>query len=192
VDEYPTVPPEAVTRILNDARDGRTGAAEQLFQLVYDELRRLAASHMRGERPGHTLQATALVHEAFMRLVRDDQMDWRNRAHFFGAAAEAMRRILVDHARARASLRRGGDRRKVSLEDTPDLSIDRSNEVVAVDAALSRLSELDSRKGRLVELRFFGGLDIEEAAEVLGVSPRTVKRDWTFAKAWLYREIGDG
>lgn len=190
--EQPNVPPKAVTQILNDARDGRTGAAEQLFHLVYDELRRLAASHMRGERPGHTLQATALVHEAFMRLVRDDQMDWKNRAHFFGAAAEAMRRILVDHARARASIRRGGDRRKVSLEDTPDLSTDRSDEIVAVDTALSHLTDLDPRKGRLVELRFFGGLDIEQTAEVLGVSPRTVKRDWTFAKAWLYREIGGG
>jgi len=188
--EHPNVSPEAVTQILNDARNGRTGAAEQLFQLVYDELRRLAASHMRSERPGHTLQATALVHEAFMRLIRDDRMDWRNRAHFFGAAAEAMRRILVDHGRARAAIRRGGDRRKVSLEDTPDLSTDRSDEIIAVDAALSRLSNLDPRKGRLVELRFFGGLDIEETAEVLGVSPRTVKRDWTFAKAWLYREIG--
>lgn len=190
--EQPNVPLEAVTQILNDARDGRTGAAEQLFQLVYDELRRLAASHMRAERPGHTLQATALVHEAFMRLIRDDQMDWRNRAHFFGAAAQAMRRILVDHARARGAIRRGGDRRKASLDDTPDLSTDRSDEMVAVDAALSRLADLDPRKGRLVELRFFGGLDIEETAQVLGVSSRTVKRDWTFAKAWLYREIGGG
>ncbi len=188
--DHPNVPPEAVTQILSDAREGRTGAAEQLFQLVYDELRRLAASHMRGERSGHTLQATALVHEAFMRLVRDDQMDWKNRTHFFGATAEAMRRILVDHARARCAMRRGGDRRRIPLDDTPDLSPDRPDEIVAVDAALSRLFDVDPRKGRLVELRFFGGLGIEETAEVLGVSPRTVKRDWTFAKAWLYREIG--
>jgi len=183
--------PEPVTRILDSVREGRTGAAEQLFRIVYDELRKLAAAQMRSERTGHTLQPTALVHEAFIRLVKDDQARWDNRAHFFGAAAEAMRRILVDHARARLAVRRGGDRRKVSLDDTPDLVLDRAGEVLGVDEALTRLAAIDARKARLVELRFFGGLGIEEAAAVLGISPRSVKRDWSYAKAWLYREMRD-
>jgi len=180
---------EPVTQILDSVRDGRTGAAEQLFRIVYDELRKLAAVQMRSERAGHTLQPTALVHEAFMRLVKDDQARWSNRAHFFGAAAEAMRRILVDHARARLAVRRGGDRRKVSLEDTPDLALDCAGEVLGVDEALTRLATIDARKARLVELRFFGGLDVEETAAVLGISTRSVKRDWSYAKAWLYREM---
>jgi RNA polymerase sigma factor (TIGR02999 family) len=164
-----------------------------LTPLVYDELHRLAARHMRGERVGHTLQTSALVNEAYLRLAGNAEIQWQDRAHFFAVAAQAMRRILVDHARRRGNQKRGGGAPKIALDEALIISAERAVEVVALDDALARLAEIDQRKSRLVELRFFGGLSIEEAAEVLKVSPGTAMRDWTFTKAWLRREIsGDG
>jgi RNA polymerase sigma factor (TIGR02999 family) len=157
--------------------------------LVYRELRRLAHGHLRNERPDHTLQTTALVHEAYLRLVDQQEPNWKNRAQFFAVAAQMMRRILVDYARARHYAKRGGGAQQVELDEAMVVSRDRAAEVVALDEALTRLAELDSRKSRLVELRFFGGLSIEETAEIMGVSPGTVMRDWTLAKAWLQREM---
>jgi len=157
--------------------------------LVYDELRRMAHQHMRKERPGHTLQTSALVNEAFVRLVDQSEVQWQNRAHFFGIAAQMMRRILVDHARSRQYAKRGGDARQVSLDEVAVVSEERAANVVALDDALTSLAAIDSRKSQIVELRFFGGLSIEETAEVLAISPGTVMRDWTLAKAWLRREM---
>ncbi len=186
-----TPKPESLTRILSDLRMGRTGAQAELFAVVYSELRRLAASQMSGERADHTLQPTALVHEAFFRLFGPNQPPFENRGHFFRAASEAMRRILVDHARHRLAVKRGGGRRRIELEDVGDQTNDRTEDVLAVDEALQKLSCSDPRKGHLVELRFFGGLTNEEAAAVLGISERTAKRDWSYAKAWLQREMAD-
>ena len=157
--------------------------------LVYDELHRLAHRYMDRERPGHTLQTSALVNEAFVRLVDQKDVHWQNRAHFFGIAAQMMRRILVDHARSRQYAKRGGDARHVSLDEVTIVSAERAADVVALDDALTSLAAIDPRKSRIVELRFFGGLSIEETAEVLAVSPGTVMRDWTLAKAWLRREM---
>jgi RNA polymerase sigma factor (TIGR02999 family) len=156
---------------------------------VYDELRRLAASYMRRERADHTLQATALVHEAFLKLVEQRAVNWQSRAHFFGVAAQLMRRILIDHARGHLRQKRGGEHKKVSLDEAFIFSEQQSAELLAVDESLTRLSKLDQRQGRVVELRFFGGLSVGEAAEVLGISPKTVKRDWSIAKAWLYADL---
>ena len=181
-----------VTQLLVRWRAGDRRALDELTPLVYDELHRLASRYMRGERPGHTLQTSALVNEAFLRLAGHEEIEWQNRAHFFAIAAQAMRRILVDHARRRGNQKRGGDAHKVALEEGLIVSAERAAEVVALDDALTRLAEVDPRKSQLVELRFFGGLDIEETAEVLQVSPGTVMRDWTFAKAWLRREIAGG
>jgi RNA polymerase sigma-70 factor, ECF subfamily len=173
-----------VTRLL----DGQTGAADALVPLVYAELHDLAVHYMRGERADHTLQPTALVHEAYMRLVDQRNASWKNRSHFFGIAAQAMRRILVDHARRkRATKREGGDR--VTLDESVAEAPQRSVDLIALDDALLKLAALDPRQARVVELRFFGGLDIEQTAESLGISPATVKRDWTFARAFLQREI---
>jgi RNA polymerase sigma factor (TIGR02999 family) len=160
--------------------------------LVYRELRRLAHGQLRGERPDHTLQTTALVHEAYFRLVDQREANWKNRAQFFALAARMMRRILVDYARARQYAKRGGGAQPAELDEAMGVSSDRAAEVVALDEALLRLAELDSRKSELVELRFFGGMSIEETAEILGVSPGTVMRDWTLAKAWLKRELTQG
>jgi len=157
--------------------------------LVYDELRRMAHQHMRKERPGHTLQTSALVNEAFVRLVDQSEVEWQNRADCFGIAAEMMRRILVDYARSRGYAKRGGGAHQVSLDEGLVVSEERATEVVNVHEALERLAEFDGRKSQIVELRFFGGLSIEETAEVLAVSPGTVMRDWTLAKAWLRREM---
>jgi len=188
-----TTPSEKeVTRLLIAWSNGDQAALEQLTPLVYSELHRLAHRYLGRERKGHTLQTTALVHEAYLRLIDQKEVRWQNRAHFFAIAAQMMRRILVDYARSRNVAKRGGDARQVSLDEAMDVSDERAADVIALDEALKSLSDLDQRKGRIIELRFFGGLSIEETAEVLGVSPGTVMRDWTFAKAWLQREINKG
>lgn len=184
-----TPPSPQVTQLLVAWGKGDELAREQLMALVYEELHRLAHNYMRRESPGHTLQTSALVNEAFVRLVDQKDVRWQNRAHFFGIAAQTMRRILVDYARSRKSTKRGGGAAQISLNEALIVSDERSAEVVNVHEALERLAEFDPRKSQLVELRFFGGLSIDEAAEVLRVSPGTVMRDWTLAKAWLRREI---
>jgi RNA polymerase sigma-70 factor (ECF subfamily) len=179
-----------VTRLLNDASGGDEDALNRLLPLVYGELRELAVRHMQSERSDHTLQPTALAHEAYLRLVGASEISWKSRAQFFAVAAQAMRRILVDHARKRKSAKRGGGRARVPLEFIHEPTVtDRKEYVLAVDEALQRLVEIDPQATRVVELRFFGGLAVEEIAQVLGVSDRTVKRDWHMAKAWLLREI---
>jgi len=178
-----------VTLLLSALTRGDDGAATKLIPVVYDELRRLAGSYMRRERVDHTLQATALVHEAYLKLVEQRSVDWQSRAHFFGVAAQLMRRILIDHARGHTRQKRGGEQRKVSLDEAFVFSEKQADELLAVDDSLNRLAEIDPRQARVVELRFFGGLSVEEAAEVLGVSPKTVKRDWSVAKAWLYADL---
>ena len=189
-----TAPPSShhVTELLVRWRDGDQRALDELMPLVYKELHRLAARCMRGERAGHTLQTSALVNEAYMRLAGHEEIRWQNRTHFFAIAAQAMRRILVDHARRGGNRKRGGGAHKVALDEALVVSEERVAEVVALDDALKQLAEVSPRKSQLVELRFFGGLSIEEAAEVLGVSPGTAMRDWTFTKAWLRREITGG
>jgi RNA polymerase sigma factor (TIGR02999 family) len=178
-----------ITELLVAWRNGDRAALDKLTPLVYGELHRLAHQYMRKERPGHTLQTSALLNEAFVRLVDQRDVQWRNRAHFFGIAAQMMRRILVDYARSRHYAKRGGGGQRVSLDEGMLASEARAAEVVSLDDALTALADVDERKSQIVELRFFGGLSIEEAAEVLGVSPGTVKRDWTLAKAWLHRQI---
>ena len=170
---------------------GDQAALDKLAPIVYDELRRLARYYLHRERPGHSLQATALVNEAYLRLVDYKRMQWGNRAHFFAVSAQLMRRILVDHAR-RHNLKRGGGVQHVELEDVAVVGGDRAENLVALDDALQALARMDARKARVVELRFFGGLSVEETAEVLQISPVTVMRDWSSARAWLYREIGGG
>lgn len=178
-----------VTRWLLEWSTGDREALTKLLPMVYDELHRLASSYMQRERPGHTLQPTALVHEAFLKLVDQRRIEWRNRAQFFGVAAQVMRRILVDHARARQGAKRGGDAPRISLDESAVASHERPPELIELDAALQRLTELDERKGKVIELRLFGGLTIDEAAEVLGVSTGTVINDYKLARAWLYREL---
>lgn len=180
-------PPEDVSRLLNAWTDGDQGALKKLTPIVYDELHRLARYYMAGERSGHSLQTTALVNEAYMRLTDYKRMRWENRAHFFAVSAQLMRRILVDHAR-RHNLKRGAGVPHVSLEDTAIVG-GRDEDLVALDEALEALARFDSRKSQVVELRFFGGLSVEETAEVLKVSAVTVMRDWSTARMWLYREI---
>jgi RNA polymerase sigma factor (TIGR02999 family) len=187
-----TPSPQEVTRLLIAWSDGDERALAALMPLVYDELRRLAHRHLGRERADHTLQTTALVHEAYFRLVDQKEPRWRNRAHFLAIASQMMRRILVDYARARGFGKRGGGTRRAPLDEAMVVSDERAADVVALDEALKALAQFDERKSRMVELRFFGGLSIEETAEVLGVSPGTVMRDWTFAKAWLQREINSG
>jgi len=181
--------PSEVTQVQEAVGQGDETASTRLMSLVYDELHKLASACMRHERPDHTLQATALVHEAYLRLVGESDVHWQSRAHFFGAAAEVMRRILVDHARARLAVRRGGDRARLPLDEMLDWTEQQPREVVSIDEALAALEAFDERKGKIVKLRFFGGLTTEEIAELLDVSVRTVKREWRYAKAWLYREI---
>ena len=168
---------------------GDETALDALIPAVYQELRRMADYYLRGENVGHSLQPTALVHEAYLRLIDQTKVDWQNRAHFFGVAAQMMRRILVDHAKAKHRVKRGGTATKVSLDETVNLSSDRAAELVALDDALKVLDELDERKSRIVELRYFGGLTVDETAQVLGVSDKTVMRDWNLAKAWLYQQL---
>ena len=188
----PSPPGHQFTQLLVRWREGDRRALDELMPLVYDELRRLASRHMRGERSGHTLQTSALVNEAYLRLAGHEEIQWQDRVHFFAVASQTMRRVLVDHARRRGNQKRGGDARKVALDEALVVSDERAAEVIALDEALARLAEVAPRKSQLVELRFFGGLSIEEAAEVLGVSPGTVMRDWTFTKAWLRKEIAGG
>jgi RNA polymerase sigma-70 factor, ECF subfamily len=178
-----------ITRLLLDWRNGDQSALDRLMPLVYEELRRMANHYMRNERRGHTLQTSALVHEAYLRLVDHENIEWQNRAHFFGVAAQAMRRILVDHARTRNYQKRGGGAQQVSLDEAMTLAGDRAAELIALDDALRELAKMDERKSRVVELRYFGGLSLEETAEALSVSIPTVTRDWNTAKAWLMREI---
>ena len=178
-----------VTRLLRNWSGGDTHALDQLTPVVYDELRRLAASYMRQERQDHTLQSTALVNEAYLKLVDQKNVVWQNRAHFFGIAAQMIRRILVDHARAHKAEKRGGGAGVLSLDEAIGVPERRDVEVLALNDALTRLTEMDPQQGRIVELRFFTGLSIEETAEVVGVSPATVKREWAAARAWLFREI---
>jgi RNA polymerase sigma factor (TIGR02999 family) len=178
-----------VTLLLEKWSNGDHEALDDLMIAVYKELRRLAERYLRTERPDHTLQATALVHEAYMRLVDQQSVQWQNRAHFFGVAARIMRNILVDHARAQKAAKRGSVRYKLTLDEAIAVADDREVEIVALDDALTSLAEIDPEKSRIVELRFFGGLSVEETAVVLGTSPRTVKRGWRVAKAWLYREV---
>jgi RNA polymerase sigma factor (TIGR02999 family) len=181
--------PREVTQLLQAWSDGNEEALEQLVPLVYGELHRLARHYMRGERPGHTLQTTELVNEAYVRLVDWKNVRWQNRAHFFGVAAQMMRRILVDFARSRHYAKRGGDACRVSLSEAAGVSAERGEDFIALDDALESLAAIDARQSRIVELRFFGGLSVEETAEVLKVSPRTVMRDWSVAQAWLHREL---
>jgi len=181
-----------VTELLAAWGKGDEAARDQLMSLVYDELHRLAHGYMRRESPGHTLQTSALVNEAFVRLVDQKKVQWQSRAHFYAIAAQMMRRILVDYARGRNYAKRGGGAIQVSLEESLVVSDERTTEVVNVHEALERLAEFDARKSQIVELRFFGGLSIDETAEVLSVSPGTVMRDWTLAKAWLRREMTTG
>jgi RNA polymerase sigma-70 factor, ECF subfamily len=183
-----TPPDREVSILLRAWSEGDRGALDKLTPIVYSELRRLARHYMRGERPGHSLQTTALVNEAYLRLVDYKRMQWQDRAHFFAVSAQAMRRILVEHAR-RHNLKRGGGVEHVSLDDTAVVGTDRASELEALDEAINALAELDSRKAQVVEMRFFGGLSVEEIAEVLNVSPVTVMRDWSTARAWLYREM---
>lgn len=178
-----------VTQLLVAWGRGDDAAREELIPLVYEELHRLAHRYMRKERPGGTLQTSALVNEAYLRLIDQKSVQWQNRAHFFGIAAQMMRRILVDYARGRGNQKRGGDLQRITLNEAVAVSHDRAAEVVVLDEALTGLAKVDARKSQLVELRFFAGLSINEAAEVLGVSPGTVMRDWTLAKAWLRREM---
>jgi RNA polymerase sigma factor (TIGR02999 family) len=185
------VPPRNVTALLGDWSRGDRTALNQLLPLVYSELRRVAARQLRRERAGHTLQPTALVHEVYIRLVDQRQVDWQNRAHFFGVAANVMRRILVDHARRHGAIKRGDGLPTVSIDEARNVAASDGMPVLALDQALDRLEKVDAELARIVELRAFGGLTIEEAAHVLSVSPSTAKRDWRTAKAWLTRELGD-
>lgn len=180
-----------VTQLLLDWGNGDKAALDKLVPVVYQELRRLAGYYMRRERPGHTLQTSALVNEAYMRLVDYKQMHWQSRAHFFAVAAQAMRRILVEHARKRHFAKRGGGAVQVSLDEAATVSEKQAADLIALDDALTGLEAIDPRKSRIVELRYIGGLNIEETAEVLGISPATVQREWRSAKAWLYRAIAN-
>jgi RNA polymerase sigma-70 factor, ECF subfamily len=180
---------QEVTLLLSALTRGDDGASAKLIPVVYDELRRLAGSYMRRERVDHTLQATALVHEAYLKLIEQRSVNWQSRAHFFGVAAQLMRRILIDHARGHSRQKRGGEQKKVSLDEALIFSEQQADELLAVDDSLNLLAKIDPRQAKIVELRFFGGLSVEETAEVLGVSPKTIKRDWSVAKAWLYADL---
>jgi RNA polymerase sigma factor (TIGR02999 family) len=182
---------DEATRLLEQAAAGDERALERLLPLVYDELRRLAARYLQRERRAQSMQATALVHEAYLRLLGDRRLAWQSRAHFFGIAARSMRQILVERARARLASKRGGSRARITLDDRVAAAADQSVDVLALHEALERLAAVDAELARLVELRFFGGLTIEEAAEALSISPATLKRNWATARAWLRREMGD-
>lgn len=184
--------PNEITQMLVELTEGNQDVVNRILPHIYDELRRLAGSYLRKERADHTLQPTALVHEAYMKLIDQRQVKWQNRAHFFGIAAQVMRRILMDHARKHLANKRGGNAEVLPLEDEIlVVSHDKSAELVALDDALNQLNEVDPQKARVVELRYFGGLSIEETAEVMGVSVPTVNRHWRMAKAWLYTELSN-
>ena|SRR5687767_6568724 len=178
-----------ITQMLIAWNQGDQRARDELTPIIYDELRRLARGFLRRERPGHTLQPTALVHEAFLRLIDQSHVNWQNRAHFFGAASRLMRQILINHAEARRAAKRGGGAERVSLEDIDHSTPKQDIDLIALDEALRRLERLDPQQGRIVEMRYFSGLTVEEIAEAIGVSPATVKRDWSVARAWLRREL---
>lgn len=178
-----------LTGLLKRWSDGDQSALEQLVPVVYSELKRLARSYLAQEDPGHTLQSTALVHEAYMRLIRQDSVEWQNRAHFFGIAAQTMRRILVEHARRRNAVKRGGGKAEAELDESSASVLGVNVDILLLDSALEELAHMDPRRARVVEMRFFGGLTEAEIAVVLGVSEPTVRRDWSIAKAWLYRKM---
>jgi len=180
---------ENITSLLNQLAGGDESAKDKLIPLVYDELHRIATNYMRGERQGHTLQATALVHETYLKLVKQHRTNWRNRAHFFGIAAQLMRRILIDHARRNLRTKRGGGQEKISLDEALLCSEDRLEDLLVIDEALTRLEKSDQTQSRIVELRFFGGLTVGEIAEYLHMNEYMVEREWSFAKAWLYSEL---
>ncbi len=183
---------EDITAILKKVENGDDSAVNRLMPLVYDELRALAESYLKRERPDHTLQATALVHEAYVRLINQREVDWKNRTHFFAVAAQAIRRILVDHARYHQRSKRGGNRQRVELDEGAIISEAEKLDFVALDEALNKLAGLHQRQAQIVELKFFGGLMLKEIAEFLGVSRRTVDGDWSMARAWLKRELQEG
>jgi RNA polymerase sigma factor (TIGR02999 family) len=187
--DTPSVSPERVTQLLADWSHGNDAALAELTPLVYEELRRLAHRHMSGERRDHTLQTTALVNEAYLRLADQSNPSWQDRAHFFAVAARAMRQILVNYAKSQRSQKRGGGALKVELDEVAIVSPEESKGIIDLHEALEKLATLDSRKGRVVELKYFGGLNHDEIAEVLNVSIVTVRRDWVFAKAWLHNEL---
>lgn len=187
----PTMSPQEVTRLLDDWGKGDRSALDKLFPLVQTELRRIAGRQMSQERPGHTLQATALVNEAYLRLAGQEGFEWHSRAHFYAVCAQVMRHILIDHARARAREKRGGDAIQVSLSEAESIS-EKAEDFIALDDALNLLEEVDPQKSKIVELRYFGGLSVEQTAEVLDISERTARREWQRAKAWLYRMITEG
>lgn len=178
-----------ISVILKDWSGGNQASADVLLSLVYDELRKIAAQYLRRERSGHTLQPTALVHEAYIKLIDISDINWQDRAHFFAVSANVMRHILVDHARARLSEKRGGGAQRIAIDDAISLSSEPDLDLLAVDEALNELAVFDEQQSRIVELRFFGGLTIEETAHVAGISQATVKREWTMAKAWLFRKL---
>lgn len=182
--------PESVTQLLIEWREGDETALNRLMPLVYHELRRIAHRYMRRERPGHMLQTSALINEAYLKLVDNKAMQWQNRSHFYAVAAQAMRRILVDNARARRYAKRGGGAAVVELDQAASVAAKRAADLVALDDALNDLAKLDPRKSRIVELRYFGGMSVVETAEALNISPATVMRDWGTAKAWLLRAVG--
>jgi len=184
--------PDQVTALLVEATGGDKSAVDRLLPLIYDDLRGLAEGAMRSERRGHTLQPTALIHEAYLRLVNQTRVQWRDRAHFFAVAATVIRRVLVDHARGRGAAKRGGGRERVSLDQADPVAESPDVDMLALDEAMNRLAGFDARKSRVVESRFFGGLGIDDTAEVLGVSHATVERDWSLARAWLFRELDGG
>ena len=187
-----TPAPNEITPLLLRWSQGDEVALGQLLPVVYQELHRLAQHYLRGERSDHTLQPTALINEAYLRLVKQDSPEWQSRRHFYGVAARMMRQVLVEHARTRAADKRGGGKPKYSLEEALTFSDDKAAELVALDDALSALAQLDERKVRIIELRYFGGLSVEETAELLNISAETVLRDWRMAKTWLYRELTRG
>lgn len=178
------------TRLLRDWAGGDGGALARLTPRVYNELRRIAGHCMQNERPGRTIQTTALVHEAYLKLIDVNNVDWQHRAHFFAVSAQVMRRILLDRARRRVAAKRGGASPKLNLDEVPDVACGRPRELIALDDALNALAQIDARKARVIEMRFFGGLSVEETATVLKVSPDTVLRDWRLARAWLLAELG--
>ena len=182
--------PSRVTEVLEELRRGAPGAQAELFRLVYGELKRLASAQMRAQPPGHTLQPTALVNEAYLRLIGGSQAEYKDRSHFFATAARAMRSILVDFARAKAAQKRGGGRRRITFDEGAHAGQHADEEIIAVHDALEKLEELDGHKARVVELRFFGGLTLEETAEVLGTNISDIHRTWELARTWLFREIG--
>lgn len=186
-----TLAADNLTGLLLEWREGDKAALDRLMPLVYDELRRIAHRYVRRERNGHTLQTSALVNEAYLRLAGQDNIDWQNRAHFFAVTAQVMRHILIDHARRRRYVKHGGELHQVPITEAAGMSLQRATELLALNEALDELATLDERKSRVVELRYFGGLSLEETAEVLKVSLMTVRRDWRAAKAWIYRRVKD-